>query len=82
MWTVIKIDTKKISTLKKEFINKLGGEVVFYSPKLKLTKYLKSKIYPKETYLLGNYMLCFHKNFAKKSFIESLRYSKVKVFFK
>ena len=36
MWAIIKIDIKKISTLKSEFINKIGGEVLFYSPKLKL----------------------------------------------
>ena len=63
MWTVLKIDKNKISTLKDEFLKKLGKDVKFYSPKLKLKKYLKSKFYFKEDYLLGDYLLCFHKEF-------------------
>ena len=76
MWAIIKIDIKKISTLKSEFINKIGGEVLFYSPKLKLKQYTKSKVCSKEIYLLGNYILCFHKDFGKQSVVQTLKYSK------
>jgi len=76
MWTIIKIDINKISTLKKEFFTKIGSDVKFYSPKLRLKKCLKSRIYSKEISLLGNYLLCFHKDFAIKSVLNSLRYSK------
>jgi len=74
MWTVLKIDKNKISTLKDEFLKKLGKDVKFYSPKLKLKKYLKSKFYSKEEYLLGDYLLCFHKEFSKSSVPLSLKY--------
>jgi len=76
MWTIIKIDSKKISTLKKEFFEKIGKDVKFYSPKLKLKRYINSKICIRENYLLGNYLLCFHEEFKKKKFITSLQYCK------
>ena len=67
MWTILKFDRNKILTLKKEFFDKVGKDVEFYTPKLKLKKYLKSKIYTRENYLLGDYLLCFHKNFCSHS---------------
>ena len=76
MWAIIKIDIKKISTLKKDFFDKLGGDVEFYMPKLRLKKYIKSKIYLKEVNLLGNYLLCFHKDLANKSVLNTLKNSK------
>ena len=74
MWTIIKIDRKKIFTLKKEFFDKIGKDVKFYSPKIKLKKYFNSKILIKENYLLGDYLLCFHENFKKNSVLSSLQY--------
>jgi len=44
MWAVIKIDIKKISTLKKDFFDKLGSDVEFYMPKLRLKKYSDREI--------------------------------------
>lgn len=76
MWTILKFDRNKILTLKKEFFDKVGKDVEFYTPKLKLKKYLKSKIYTRENYLLGDYLLCFHKNFSKNSVLTSLNYCK------
>ena len=76
MWIVAKIDTKKIYTLKNEFFQKLGSNVKFYAPKLKLKKFMNSKIQIKENYLLGNYVLCFHKDFEKRSVLTSLKYCK------
>ena len=76
MWTIIKIDSKKISTLKKEFFEKIGKDVKFYSPKLKLKRYINSKICIRENYLLGNYLLCFHEEFKKKTVLTSLQYCK------
>ena len=76
MWTIIKIDSKKISTLKKEFFEKIGKDVKFYSPKLKLKRYINSKICIRENYLLGNYLLCFHEEFKKKTVLSSLQYCK------
>jgi len=76
MWTIIKIDRKKISFLKKEFFEKIGKDVKFYSPKLKLKRYIKSKICIRENHLLGNYLLCFHEAFKKNSVLTSLQYCK------
>lgn len=76
MWTIIKIDRKKFSILKKEFFEKIGNDVKFYNPKLQLKRYIKSKIYVKENYLLGDYLFCFHKNFEKNNILTSLKYCK------
>ena len=76
MWTVLKIDKKNLSLLKDEFKRKLGSDVKFYIPKLELKKFFNRKIYRKEIFLLGDYVLCFHKDFSNKSVLTSLRYSR------
>ena len=76
MWAVLKIDKKNISLLKRDLLTKLGSEVKFYVPKLKLKKFLKRKIFVKESFLLGDYLLCFHKDFSKRSVLTSLKYCK------
>ena len=76
MWTVLKIDTKNLALLKNDLINKLGKDVKFYIPKLKLKKFFKKNIYIREVPLIGDYLLCFHKDFSKKSIFSSLKYCK------
>ena len=76
MWAVLKIDKKNLSLLKNDFFKRLGKDVKFFMPKLKLKKFVKKKIYFKESFLLGDYMLCFHKDFSKKSVLTSLKYCK------
>ena len=76
MWTVLKIDNKNLSILKNDFTKKLGEDVKFYIPKIKLKKFIKKKIHIKEINLLGDYLLCFHKNFSKESVLTSLKYCK------
>lgn len=76
MWAIIKIDKKKFFTLKNEFFLKLGKDVKFYMPKIKIKKYLKSKIFITDNYLLGDYLLCFHEDLKKSSIITSLQYCK------
>ena len=76
MWAVIKINKNYLSFLKKEFINKLGKNVKFYAPKLKLKKFYKKKSLTKEISLLDDYLLCFHENFNKDSIISTLKYCK------
>ena len=43
MWTVIKYSKNELAVLKSEFIKKLGDEINFYQPKLKVISYVKSK---------------------------------------
>ena len=74
MWAVIKINTKNLGILKKEFYDKLGKDVKFYIPKMKIKKFVKTKICMRENLLLGDYMLCFHKDFTKRSVLNSLKY--------
>ena len=72
MWTVLKYDKKNLALLKKDFNTKLGKDVKFYSPKIQLKRFLKRKIFVKEISLLNDYLLCFHKDFSKRSVLNSL----------
>ena len=76
MEAVIKTEKKFISFLKKEFQNKLGKNVEYYSPKLKFKKFYKRKTLTKEISLLGDYLLCFHQDFKNKSIVNTLKYCK------
>lgn len=76
MWTVLKIDKKSLALLKNNFTKELGHDVKFYIPKIRLTKFLNKKKRVKEISLLGDYLLCFHKNFSNQSVLNTLRYSK------
>ena len=74
MWTVLKVDKNYISLLKKDFSQKIGKDIKFYIPKLKINKFYKKKTLKKEIMLLGDYLLCYHKDFSKKSIISNLKY--------
>ncbi len=76
MWVILKFEKKKLSLLRKDFLDKLGGVPKYYLPKLKIQKYSKNKLYDKEILLLGDYMLCFHSAFVNKSTIELVKYCK------
>ena len=76
MWVVLKFKKNSLSLLKKEFFNYLGKDVKFYLPKLKMQKKIRNKLYEKESFLLDDYLLCFHKSFENKKIITSLKYSK------
>ena len=76
MWAILKFDKKNFHLLKNDLKEKLGDDVQFYSPKLRLKKFLKKKICFKEINLLGDYLFCFHKDFSKMSVLDSLKYSK------
>ena len=76
MWVIIKIDKKKINLLKNYIKKKTGKEFVFYSPKMKISKYFKNKLISKEIDILGDYIFCFNKSFSEKNLIETLKFSK------
>jgi len=76
MWTVIKIDKKKIKLLEQDFLEKLGDNFIIYRPKLSINKYKKNKLINKEYYLLGDYIFCFHKDFQNSNTIDKLKYSR------
>ena len=65
MWTIIKFKHKQISILKDEIIKKLGNDVKFFIPKLRI-EIIKNKVYDKENYLLETICFVSTKNFRKK----------------
>ena len=74
MWTIIKFDKKKLSFLKEDLKNKFGSNYSIYSPKLLIKKYRKNKLIKKELNILGDYILCFHNDFANKEKIQKLKF--------
>ena len=76
MWVILKFKKKNLALLKKDFLKYLGEDVKFYTPKLKLQKNIKNKLQSKESLLLDDYLLCFHKSFENKNVITFLKYCK------
>ena len=76
MWAILKFKKKNLPHLKKDLLNFLGNDVKFYLPKLRLQKYIKNKLHYSESFLLDDYLLCFHKSFENKNVISSLKYCK------
>ncbi len=74
MWTIIKIEKKKINLLKQDFEKKLDNNFKIYSPRVLLEKYSQNKLVKKEMSLLGDYLFCYHKEFDKKEIINKLRF--------
>lgn len=73
MWSVIKIDRKKIVFLKEEIKKKLGEDCVFYTPKLHIEGLKNNKKINKQIYLLGDYIFCFHKHFKNEKILQHLK---------
>ena len=76
MWSILKIDKKKVRFLKEDFKKKLGSEIVFYSPKIQVQKYKKNKLYSKEYSLLGDYIFCYHEKFSSNISFDLLKFSR------
>lgn len=75
MWTIIKIDRKKINFLKRDFNAKLKEDFKLYIPLIKVEKYYKHKLVKKEINLLGDYIFCEIKNFDK-NVLNKLKFSR------
>ena len=74
MWTIIKIDKKKLNIFKEDLTKKLGSNFQFYCPKLIVQKYKNNKLIKKEFNLLGDYMLCYHNDFNNPQTINKLKF--------
>ncbi len=76
MWIVIKYDQKYLSLLKRELSKKIGKDIEFYIPKIRVNNFKKNKIHSQEKLLLGDYLLCSHENFKNINFINVMKYSR------
>ena len=66
MWTILKFDKNNINFLKKKLKDKLGNNVKFYLPKIKIKKFIKNKIFFKEIFCWETTYFFFHEDLAKK----------------
>ena len=76
MWTIVKIDKKKLNFFKDDITKKLGSACVVYIPKLIVQKYKNSKLISKEFNLLGDYIFCFHNEFKNPLTLNKLKFTK------
>ena len=76
MWTVVKIDKKKLQLLKEDFKKYLGSSSEFYIPKMVIQKFVKNKLYQKEIEILGDYVFCYNINLTNKNTIDNLKFSR------
>ena len=76
MWSVLKIDKKKLEFLKRDFKEKIGDEAIFYNPKILIQKYKKNKLFSKEYSLLGDYIFCYQKKFKSNKFLDLIKFSR------
>jgi hypothetical protein len=77
MWTIIKVDQKKIDIFKKDIYIKFNSNTEIYSPKILSSSILNSKkIKEKEINLLGSYIFCYNKNFNEKNTFLKLYYTR------
>ena len=68
MWTIIKIDLKKLNTFNQDIKKKIGDDVRIYFPKVKIS----NRTLP----LIGDYIFCFHNKFRDLSYINKLKFTK------
>ena len=76
MWVVIKYKSKQFYLLKKNIIEKLGTIPNFYNPKIKYQKIIKNKLKTFESFILENYLFCYHPKFCKNSTLTNLKFTK------
>ncbi len=76
MWSVFKIDQKKINLLKEDFKKLLGDDIIFYNPKIILQNYKNNKLFSREYSLLGDYIFCYHLTFNSEESINLIKFSR------
>ena len=76
MWTIIKIDQKKLDFLKNDFKKILGSGMEIYSPTFLIEKTEKNRSIKKKIKLFGDYFFCYHKKLSDRRTINSLQFTK------
>lgn len=75
MWTILKFNKKEFFFLKKDFKEKLGNDVILYSPKILIEKKNHNKVFKKEFYILGDYIFLYHKK-VNQITLNNLKFSR------
>ena len=76
MWIVIKYKRNEFNFLKQDFKKTLGDLPLFFRPKIKYKKIIRSKFKFIERDILGEYLICYHEKFNKSNIVNELKFSK------
>ena len=75
MWIVAKINNKKYSMLKMDFLKK-NSNIKFYKPVIAKEFFFKNKIFKKPVELFGDYIFCYDKSFEDPKKLQELKFSR------
>tara|TARA_A100001011_G_C14252247_1_gene818428 strand:+ start:1115 stop:1612 length:498 start_codon:yes stop_codon:yes gene_type:complete len=73
MWLVAKYKKKELSLLKKNLSEKLGEEIKFYHPKIKIQKFKNNKLIEIKKSILEDYIFFYHESFKNDRLLLNLR---------
>jgi len=76
MWIVAKYERKKIDFFIKNLEKKLDGDLLIYSPSIKIKTHYKNKLIEKKIYILGDYIFCYSSKFVHKNIFNQLKFLK------
>ena len=76
MWTILKINRKKLSLLRFDLTKKLGRDYELYNPKILIQKYKNNKLINKSVNLLDDYLFCYHESFKNIGIVNSIKFVK------
>ena len=76
MWLVLKYDKKNFELLKQDFLKNLDCNLELYSPKVLYQVYQNNTLVTKQSFLLGNYLFCYHEKFSNLDTIKILKFSR------
>ena len=72
MWIVIKYKRNEFNFLKQDFKKTLGDLPLFFRPKIKYKKIIRSKFKFIERDILGDYLICYHEKFKNNKILSIL----------
>lgn len=79
MWTILKFNRRDVNLLFEDLKKKVGKDIIIYKPKVIVESFRKNKLIKKEIDILGDYLICYHKNFNQLdlrcfAFLKGLKY--------
>ena len=76
MWIILKYKKNEFNFLKRDFSEILGDVPLIFKPKIKYQKLIRNKLHFLENDILGDYLICYHKQFKDINILGILKNSK------
>ena len=73
MWLVVKYRKSEYNLFKSDIKKVLGDLPFIFRPKLKYQKLVRNKLQFIENFVLGDYLICYHKKFKSSHIFSALK---------